>query len=227
MAKAIDLTGRKFGRLVVVAFAGHRAVGDQKKRFWRCRCDCGREIECPYGNLASGNTASCGCISGERSEIGGKRFGRLVAMTTVEGRDPTRKMWLCKCDCGATATVRGSDLRAGDVKSCGCLARKHGHVGPDVPSPTYHSWQAMRQRCTNPNTVAWKYYGARGIRVCERWQTFVNFLADMGERPAGKTLDRIDCDGNYEPGNCRWATQAEQIRNRRPMVRRSTAELRG
>src|SRR2546427_1038477 len=99
---------------------------------------------------------------------------------------------------------------------------KHGHCGQRVsgrqqpPSPTYRSWYSLTARCTNPNTPDYPRYGGRGITVCERWrEDFRNFLADMGERPAGTSIDRINNDGNYEPGNCRWATRSGQMRNRR------------
>ena len=95
---------------------------------------------------------------------------------------------------------------------------KHGHASPGLRTPTYMVWGSMIQRCTNPNNSGWPDYGARGISVCERWLTFENFLADMGERPDGLSIDRVDNNGNYEPGNCRWATASQQQRNRRRPV---------
>jgi hypothetical protein len=145
-----------------------------------------------------------------------ERYGRL----RVIGRES--HFAICICDCGSNRRVDTSKLRNGETRSCGCLAREisstrdHSTHGM-THTATYRSWQKMRDRCSNPKNDHWKLYGGRGIVVCERWRdSFENFLADMGTRPAGCTLDRFpNRDGNYEPGNCRWATSQQQGRNTR------------
>lgn len=133
----------------------------------------------------------------------------------------------CRCDCGAVKFVRLKQLQDGVVKSCGCLLKEKAaqrcidrettHGMSKVPE--YNVWNAMRERCTNPKLRSFKDYGARGITVCERWSSFENFYADMGPRPVpGMSLERMNNDGNYEPGNVRWATATEQARNRRSSV---------
>ena len=154
----------------------------------------------------------------------GDRFGRLVVIERVPSAYNPR--YLCRCDCGRQLEVFGGNLRSGNSRSCGCLQREllsaqrttHGMSARD--NRTYTTWLAMKGRCFNPHDGHhYRLYGERGITVCDRWlgpDGFANFLADMGERPDGMTLDRYpDPDGNYEPGNCRWATPAEQGRNRR------------
>jgi hypothetical protein len=160
----------------------------------------------------------------------GQRFGRLLVICRVSQKIEKHTRWLCRCDCGTEKVLLSDNFaRKGQpTKSCGCYktqyppALSHGDTRNGVTSSEYRSWYAMRQRCTNPRDPRWKHYGDRGITVCDRWKLFENFLADMGRRPPGWSsrramfsLDRINNDGNYEPGNCRWATQKEQVKNTR------------
>ena len=168
-------------------------------------------------------------------DISGERFGRLQVVRLSEARVNRKAAWVCVCDCGGMAVVVGTKLRGGEVRSCGCLAADvsaqsmkkmattHGLKG----TPEYRAYHDMINRCYKPRTKQFKDYGGRGITVCDRWlepdgQGVVNFVNDMGKRPKGLSLDRIDNDAGYSPENCRWATKSRQGYNRRKDARNTS-----
>ena len=160
-------------------------------------------------------------------DLTGNRFGHLTVIARA-GTDKFRKAaWMCACECGNTKVIVGQSLVSGASQSCGC--KKHGRpIGHGHAtrlrgrSNTYSSWRAMRYRCLDPQNNAYRYYGGRGISVCERWDSFDNFLSDMGERPAGHVLSRIDHAKGYSPENVVWGDAAENTRE--AVARREAAK---
>lgn len=155
----------------------------------------------------------------------GQRFGQLVVLRQTPERDRWGRIWWeCLCDCGQLCIVQGKRMQSGHTRSCGCRqgGYRHGHGrGRGQRHPLFEMWLGMIKRCHRPYNTGFKYYGGRGIAVCERWHDFPAFLADVGERPSPElTLDRINNDGNYEPGNVRWATRKQQAANQRPRRKR-------
>lgn len=174
------------------------------------------------------NVMLCTCLQESAMNIGDK-FGKLTVTEFTRVANGTKAFKIaavCLCDCGNEYVADKSRLRRGVTDHCGCetanrqrdaaIARgasyeKHGLIN----TPTYYSWAGMKSRCMNSNDTRYKDWGGRGIKVCERWMDFRNFLEDMGVRPEGTTLDRIDANGDYKPGNCRWATAQQQASNKR------------
>lgn len=179
----------------------------------------------------------------ERKDEIGNRYGCLLVESLAGLGKNGKALWWCICDCGVITVKGGKYLRAGLVKSCGrcdykslicaevgARRRTHGHSragqGGAAPSPTYVSWSSMKNRCQNPKADNYPMYGGRGIKVCDRWlgtNGFENFLADLGERPLGCTLGRLDPNGDYEPSNCAWQTTKQQGRNKRIIVKGNSA----
>ena len=215
----IDRTNERFGRLLVLRRGPATASGAS----WVCQCDCGTIATITAANLKSGQKSCRSCADDARGDdLTGRRYGRLLVLRRNR-REVGRLFWVCRCDCGKEHTVRALHLKNSHVQSCGCLAAeraseantKHGMSSHSV----YVAWENMRQRCRNPANRWFHRYGGRGITICERWDDSAAFLADMLPTwQKGLTLDRIDNDGNYEPGNCRWVPQSKQLSNREKTI---------
>lgn len=209
-SRITDLTGQRFGQLVVVELHHIDDMGSH----WVCQCDCGISKVIRGNSLKTGDTKTCG----HTLDLVGQRFGKL----TVIGKDKSaqdtkqkRVWWTCQCDCGKMTSVSSDNLKSGNTASCGCLKYTSCLVHGMTNTSTYKVWSAMIQRCNNSNDPSYRYYGGRGITVCDRWRVFSNFFEDMGEALDGLEIDRIDNSKGYYKENCRWVTRKENTRNTR------------
>lgn len=186
---------------------------------YKCKCICGSEsIKRKADILKYKWCPQCEIKNRDRSsDVLGKSFGKWKVLQK-SGKKKCTTSYICECECKRIYTIRGSELLSGNSKCC-----RHCRIATHKlsRSPIYRAWNQMKQRCNNPKEVGFHNYGGRGIKVCERWNIFENFLEDMGNRPPKKEIDRINNDGNYEPSNCRWATRKENSNNKRTNKKKS------
>lgn len=203
MPKLIDITGKKFNKLTAIEFNHIK----NKQHFWLFKCDCGNMKIISKGEVTNGGTKTCGCWNSIKA---GDRFNKLTALNFTRIDNKSIQYWIFLCDCGNTKEMPLSRVKNNSVKSCGCLKVRHYKT----ESKIHDIWVGMKQRCHNKNSAQYKYYGAKGIFVCDEWHKFENFYRDMGEPPSKlHTIDRIDPKKGYSKDNVRWATRSQQSRN--------------
>jgi len=223
--------GMRFGRLTVIGRAGSSPSGEAR---WKCRCDCGNFSQPLASSLRRGTTQSCGCYHKEITrkrfarDLAGQKFGRLTVLYRAGRSRNGSIIWRCRCDCGQEIESRAAVLGT-NTKSCGCLQReqtaqrayRHGDArSNDKKSPLYVCWCNIKTRCLKPKDRRFKNYGGRGITIAPQWvddfRAFRDYInQNLGPKPNGCTLDRVDNDQGYFPGNLRWSTRSEQNENQR------------
>ena len=221
--------GMQFGRLTVIKQIESDRWGNPR---FECQCDCGNITQSTASNLRHGHTKCCRhCLTQRYLIAPNTRFGKLAVIKKVESDKRGNAQYKCRCDCGNLIQVIAVKLRSGHTKSCGCLQKeiaakqaaqqsyRHGYTGTSL----YICWGGMKARCLNPKNPRYKDYGGRGITIFPGWindfPTFKKYIdQNLGPRPKGQTLDRINNDGNYEPGNLRWAPPSVQQQNKQPRL---------
>jgi hypothetical protein len=212
------MIGLKIGKWTIL----NDSLGTTKNRLWECLCECGNKYLVYKSNLLNNKSNSCRPCAFKDfiPEMDNKKFANLTVIK-FDHYDGNSRHYLCKCDCGRERICNGSDLRLNKVKRCSeckkAIHKTHGMKSTSI----WVIWTGIKSRCLNSNNRAYKNYGDRGITICDRWKSFELFYEDMGNRPDGLQIDRINNDGPYSKENCRWVTPKENCNNRRNSERRN------
>ena len=210
--KSEDLSGQRFGKLTLIKKVGKDKSGHA---IYECVCDCGNTTTANVIRLKNGQKKSCGCLRGKNTykDLTGKRFGHLLVLGRAESKNHHVK-YECICDCGNHMIADAYGLKTGQTTHCGCIPPKHGLIHTRL----YSIWCGMKKRCYYQKSPNYKSYGGRGVKVCDEWKddfkVFYEWAMNNGYSDE-LTIDRINPFGNYEPSNCRWATNEEQQYNKR------------
>lgn len=232
MGQLKDITGQKFGRLLVLSQAGRDQWGQV---LWQCLCDCGNTVSVRGRDLRTGPTRSCGCYQKERArdanmiDLVGQVFGQLTVLRPAgKNHSGTSCLWLCRCSCGRETKVQTGNLASGNSTSCGCIpVLRHGYARRGGKTGIYISWVNLRARCQNPNNPAARYYLERGIIVDPRWESFESFRDDTEATWfPGADIHRKDPAGPYAPDNFVWLTRSQHTKLHWELRRKQEKEYR-